>query len=162
DRLPAQLPQRRDAGRRRRPAAGRPNQPPIGAVPAGPARRRPQRPAGPPGAPAAAGGVAPGHVGARPPPPPGRIPVRPPPRRPPGAGRPWPAAVDRAGHGGGLVRRAAPEALVTVRYEVVHRTTYSYAEAVEVGHTVAHLRPRELAHQRVEDAAVEVEPGAAF
>jgi transglutaminase-like putative cysteine protease len=51
---------------------------------------------------------------------------------------------------------------VTICYEVRHRTTYTYGEAVEVGHTVAHLRPRELAHQRVEEASVEVEPGAAF
>jgi transglutaminase-like putative cysteine protease len=51
---------------------------------------------------------------------------------------------------------------VTTCYQVTHRTTYVYGEQVEVGHTVAHLRPRELDHQHVESAAVDVEPGPAF
>jgi len=48
------------------------------------------------------------------------------------------------------------------RYEVVHRTTYRYDEPVEVGHTVARLRPRPLPLQDVEDAVVEVEPEPTF
>jgi transglutaminase-like putative cysteine protease len=43
-------------------------------------------------------------------------------------------------------------------YRVVHRTTYDYGEPVEIGHTVAHLRPRPLSHQQVLDATVDVEP----
>jgi transglutaminase-like putative cysteine protease len=46
-------------------------------------------------------------------------------------------------------------------YRVVHSTTYGYGEPVEVGHTIAHLRPRALPHQDVLAAAVEVDPGHA-
>ncbi|HMG42322.1 MAG TPA: transglutaminase family protein [Acidimicrobiales bacterium] len=43
-------------------------------------------------------------------------------------------------------------------YRVTHRTSYDYGEPVEIGHTVARLRPRTLAHQQVLHAAVDVEP----
>jgi transglutaminase-like putative cysteine protease len=46
-------------------------------------------------------------------------------------------------------------------YRVTHRTAYGYGEPVDVGHTVARLQPRPLAHQQVLDAAVEVEPAPA-
>ena len=43
-------------------------------------------------------------------------------------------------------------------YRVTHRTSYDYGKPVEIGHTVARLRPRTLAHQQVLSAAVDVEP----
>lgn len=47
-------------------------------------------------------------------------------------------------------------------YRITHRTTYDYGEPVEVGHTVAHLIPRALAHQVVRSAEVGVEPAPTF
>ena len=45
-----------------------------------------------------------------------------------------------------------------VRFAVVHRTEYEYSSPMSDGYTVAHLLPRETPTQRVESAAVEVDP----
>jgi transglutaminase-like putative cysteine protease len=44
------------------------------------------------------------------------------------------------------------------QYRVTHRTEYRYGEPVVVGHTIARLVPRPLAHQRVTKTTIEVEP----
>jgi hypothetical protein len=46
----------------------------------------------------------------------------------------------------------------TIRFSTVHRTDYSYGATMSDGYTVAHLLPRDTPHQRVESAAVDVEP----
>ena len=43
-------------------------------------------------------------------------------------------------------------------YRVTHRTAYEYGEPVEVGHTVARLRPRTLPYQDVLATDIDVEP----
>jgi len=47
---------------------------------------------------------------------------------------------------------------VTARYEVRHRTTYTYGEAVPVCHNEIHLVPRELPRQRLLSNLIVVEP----
>ena len=47
-----------------------------------------------------------------------------------------------------------------LRFSVVHRTEYDYAAPMTDGYTVAHLLPRDTPQQRVESAAVEVDPTA--
>jgi len=47
-------------------------------------------------------------------------------------------------------------------YRVTHRTAYDYGKPVEIGHTVARLRPRALAHQDVLAATIDVEPEPTF
>jgi transglutaminase-like putative cysteine protease len=46
----------------------------------------------------------------------------------------------------------------TVRYRVVHRTTYRYASPMIDGYTVATLLPRDAPYQRVESAELDVRP----
>jgi transglutaminase-like putative cysteine protease len=45
-----------------------------------------------------------------------------------------------------------------VLYQVTHRTTYGYGTNVVVSHHVAHLRPRTLPGQQVNDFALAIEP----
>jgi transglutaminase-like putative cysteine protease len=45
-----------------------------------------------------------------------------------------------------------------VRYEIHHRSTYTYDDAVSIGHHLARLAPRELGHQHCEWHGVDVEP----
>jgi len=48
-----------------------------------------------------------------------------------------------------------------VLYAITHRTAYRYRSDVSVSHHVAHLYPRELAHQQVSDCALAIEPTVA-
>jgi transglutaminase-like putative cysteine protease len=45
-----------------------------------------------------------------------------------------------------------------MRYEIQHRTTYTYEEPVSIGHHLARLEPRTMAGQRCESHALEIEP----
>jgi transglutaminase-like putative cysteine protease len=49
----------------------------------------------------------------------------------------------------------------TMRYEIQHRTTYTYEEPVSIGHHLARLAPRTLRGQRCESHALEIEPAPA-
>jgi hypothetical protein len=48
-----------------------------------------------------------------------------------------------------------------MRYRVVHRTTYEYAQPVSVCHNLFHLRPREVEGQTNESTTVTVTPAPA-
>ncbi|MEX0847676.1 MAG: transglutaminase family protein [Ilumatobacteraceae bacterium] len=52
------------------------------------------------------------------------------------------------------------ESSPVVRFSIQHRTEYRYGLPMSDGYTVAHLLPRDTAHQRVVSAHVEVEPVA--
>lgn len=45
-----------------------------------------------------------------------------------------------------------------MRYRVTHTTRYGYADAVSLCHSIAHLKPREMPHQRCTNAQVRVTP----
>ena len=45
-----------------------------------------------------------------------------------------------------------------MRYRVVHRTEYAYAEPVTLGHSEAHLTPRTFRGQRVESHVLDIQP----
>jgi transglutaminase-like putative cysteine protease len=45
-----------------------------------------------------------------------------------------------------------------VRYAITHRTTYHYADAVDVANHILHLTPRETDRQRVLSAAIRIDP----
>ena len=45
-----------------------------------------------------------------------------------------------------------------MNYKVSHRTAFRYAQAVSVSHQVLHLSPRSSRRQRVDDAAIDIEP----
>lgn len=45
-----------------------------------------------------------------------------------------------------------------IRYQVTHRTTYDYVDAVPVCHNLVHLTPRSLPHQLIEKSELLVEP----
>jgi transglutaminase-like putative cysteine protease len=49
-----------------------------------------------------------------------------------------------------------------MRYEVIHRTTYAYADEVSVSHHVARLTPRTLPIQNCLAHELKIEPGAAL
>ena len=49
----------------------------------------------------------------------------------------------------------------TIRYRVVHTTTYSYAGPVPVCHNEIHLVPRQLPHQRLLESRITVVPSPA-
>ena len=46
----------------------------------------------------------------------------------------------------------------TRRYQVMHRTSYSYNDVVSSSYGRCYLRPRDLVHQRVLNASVTIEP----
>jgi transglutaminase-like putative cysteine protease len=48
-----------------------------------------------------------------------------------------------------------------MRYQITHRTSYTYSSGVSISHHVAHLTPRELPFQRGVSCDVSTEPGAA-
>lgn len=45
-----------------------------------------------------------------------------------------------------------------MRYEIKHRTTYSYDDPVSIAHHLARLAPRDLPHQRCEWHGLDIEP----
>lgn len=45
-----------------------------------------------------------------------------------------------------------------IRYRVVHRTRYLYADAVSLCHNVAHLTPRDYSIQSLENSIIEISP----
>lgn len=45
-----------------------------------------------------------------------------------------------------------------IRYRVVHRTRYLYADAVSLCHNVAHLTPRDCAVQSLEQSLIQISP----
>jgi transglutaminase-like putative cysteine protease len=45
-----------------------------------------------------------------------------------------------------------------MKYELLHRTRYEYAEAVTVSHHAARMAPRALANQKLENFTFEIEP----
>ncbi len=45
-----------------------------------------------------------------------------------------------------------------MRYEIKHRTVYTYDESVSIGHHLAHLAPRSLRGQRCEWHSLDIEP----
>jgi transglutaminase-like putative cysteine protease len=52
----------------------------------------------------------------------------------------------------------SPDYIAAVRYEIHHKSTYTYDESVSIGHHLARLAPREMLHQHCEWHGVDVEP----
>jgi transglutaminase-like putative cysteine protease len=49
-----------------------------------------------------------------------------------------------------------------VKYQLSHRTSYTYASSVDSGHHIAHLRARDFAGQKVTDISIETNPAPAM